>query len=462
MKWSKLRRSRADDPGQDSQRSERGSPGRATRDVFGAVLAICLVSSTAAAQDAQGPNAPTENVDIASILRQLQEQAKELAAQKRLLVQQQKKIEALEYRLAQGAPPSPAPAGGPAVSSAAPAAPASAQQATAPQQEGPQRVGEEPEKVVRPPEVAVLADVGGVLTHRGTLVVEPYVQFARSSASNFTFEGVQIIDAFLIGLISAGQSSRDLLITGATARYGLSDRLELEARVPFVYRDDRLVGTILNQNNVTTIQQANGYGLGDVELAAHYQINDGQDDWPFFIGNLRFKTDTGIGPYDVSYNANGSAGSLPTGSGFPAIEPSVTIIYPTDPAVLFGNIGYIHSFGGNVGKTLAGSLVGNVDPGDTYSASFGVGLSLNERLSFTLGYEHDYIRPTSQVTNGIPERTEALQAGQFLFGTAFRLSDRTGINVDLAIGATRDAPDVQLTVRVPMSFGVCQGESIFC
>jgi hypothetical protein len=266
----------------------------------------------------------------------------------------------------------------------------------------------------------------------------------------------------LIGLISAGQSSRDLLITGATARYGLSDRLELEARVPFVYRDDRLVGTILNQNNVTTIQQANGYGLGDVELAAHYQINDGQDDWPFFIGNLRFKTDTGIGPYDVSYNANGSAGSLPTGSGFPAIEPSVTIIYPTDPAVLFGNIGYIHSFGGNVGKTLAGSLVGNVDPGDTYSASFGVGLSLNERLSFTLGYEHDYIRPTSQVTNGIPERTEALQAGQFLFGTAFRLSDRTGINVDLAIGATRDAPDVQLTVRVPMSFGVCQGESIFC
>jgi len=36
-----------------------------------------------------------------------------------------------------------------------------------------------------------------------------------------------------------------------------------------------------------------------VEVGAHYQINHGQDGWPYFIGNLRYKSNTGKGPFEV-------------------------------------------------------------------------------------------------------------------------------------------------------------------
>src|SRR3546814_3241619 len=61
------------------------------------------------------------------------------------------------------------------------------------------------------------------------------------------------------------------------------------------------------------------------ELALHYQINSGLDDWPIFIGNLRYKSPSGEGPFDVDRDANGLESELATGSGFHGIEPSVTI-----------------------------------------------------------------------------------------------------------------------------------------
>src|SRR3546814_11457716 len=86
-------------------------------------------------------------------------------------------------------------------------------------------------------------------------------------------------------------------------------------------------------------QEVDGDGIGDVELALHYQINSGLDDWPIFIGNLRYKSPSGEGPFDVDRDANGLESELATGSGFHGIEPSVTILSPNDPAVFFANFG---------------------------------------------------------------------------------------------------------------------------
>src|SRR3546814_7397357 len=93
-----------------------------------------------------------------------------------------------------------------------------------------------------------------------------------------------------------------------------------------------------------------GDGIGDVELALHYQINSGLDDWPIFIGNLRYKSPSGEGPFDVDRDANGLESELATGSGFHGIEPSVTILYPNDPAVFFANFGYFFHLPEDVDK----------------------------------------------------------------------------------------------------------------
>ena len=312
-------------------------------------------------------------------------------------------------------------------------------------------VGEAPPQPTKPPDVQALANVGGVLTPYGKVSLEPFLQYSNSSVNSFLFNGVEVVDAVLIGALNANKTEQNLVTGGVTARVGVSDRMELEARIPYVWRNSQVTNTVTDINNGISTSDAQGYGIGDLELAAHYQINDGQEDWPFFIGNLRYKSDTGSSPYKSEYNTDGSAHTLATGTGFNAIEPSVTVIYPSDPATLFANLGYIHSFGedinGNVGNS---GFVGNVSPGDTYSASVGMGVALNDKLSFTLGYEHDVILPTSTVVNGATQNSQTLQVGSALSGISYRINPRTSIAFNLDAGVTQDAPDVVIGVRVPI------------
>lgn len=314
-------------------------------------------------------------------------------------------------------------------------------------------VGQAPEDKSRPPEIQTIASLGGVLTRAGTFVIEPYAEYVHTSLNQFTFEGVQVIDALLIGTINAGRTQQDLGLAGLTVRYGITDELEVEARVPYIYRAQNFVGTLLNSSNNVLDKSAHGSGLGDIEGALHYQINDGSGGWPFFVGNIRYKSDSGVGPWDVGYNPDGSAQKLPTGSGFSAINPSLTVIYPTDPAVLYGNFGWIHNFDTNRAVTINQSLITQIRPGDTYSGSFGIGISLNDDVSFSLGYEQDYIQATTELVNGAKQNAQSLMAGELAFGLSLKTVNQNSINLGLNVGVTRDAPDVALTLRTPFTFG---------
>jgi hypothetical protein len=310
-------------------------------------------------------------------------------------------------------------------------------------------VGEPPE--VERPEVAAISEVGGVLTPQGYLVIDPQVEYVHSSEDRFFFQGVEIVDSVLIGALEAESVSRDSIAPSFGARYGITSRLEIDFRVPFVYRDDR--ETITPPGGSATTNTLNASDIGDVEAGIHYQVNDGMGGWPFFIANLRGKTDTGRGPFDVDFDSTGLPTELPTGSGFLSIEPSVTVIYPTDPVVFFVNVGYQWNVEKDVDTFIPTTgQVGDVDPGDAIKGSFGMGFALNERTSFTLGYEHNYIQETDFEVDGVETSDETLQIGSFLFGFSHRWTDHVSTNLNFAIGATEDAPDVRVLLGVPISF----------
>lgn len=318
------------------------------------------------------------------------------------------------------------------------------------QQPPQQPVGQPPPQQPPRPEVQAIPELGGVLTPAGTLVLEPSVQYSHSQVNRFTFLGVEILDTFLIGLIEAQDADRDLYQAAVTARYGITNRLEAELKVPYIYRDDE-VSFIIPQIDPDTelTQDADGHGLGDIEFGLHYQINSGLDDWPIFIGNLRYKSPTGKGPFDVDRGPNGLETELPTGSGFHGIEPSVTILYPNDPAVLFANFGYFFHLPDDVDETINDQTIGEVDPGDAFRMSFGFAYSINERSSFTLGYKHDFIGETETEVNGADLSSSSLSIGSLLFGYSFQVNDYTSTNLNLELGVTDDAPDVLMTLRVP-------------
>ena len=73
-----------------------------------------------------------------------------------------------------------------------------------------------------------------------------------------------------------------------------------------------------------------------------------------------------------------------------------------------------------------------------------------------MGYDHQAVGKTRQqndanATSLIGVQTTT-QIGTLLLGYSYRLTQTTNLNLGLGVGVTRDAPDLQLTLRLPMSF----------
>jgi hypothetical protein len=114
--------------------------------------------------------------------------------------------------------------------------------------------------------------------------------------------------------------------------------------------------------------------------------------------------------------------------------------------VFFGNVSYLWHIKRNVGRGF-----GTVDPGDAVGVAFGMGLALNERASLSIGYEHSTILRTKQNGTGLID-SRTTQIGMLNLGGSYRLSNRTMLNLSLGVGVTSEAPDLQATLRLPISF----------
>lgn len=450
---------------------------------------LLLFGGVASAQNPPPPDepAPTTSGELSvAIRRNMQEQDARIEAMRAQLAAQNAQIEAMKRALAMqqadyralrravgldvldrqragdiragGATASalPMPAGE-AIADAVPAA----------QTQTPDRtVGQAPERDERPPAVAPIFNQPGVLTPRGKLVVEPSYQFGYSSADRVALIGYTVIPAILIGLIDARQV-KTTTQTGAVAlRYGLSNRFEMEFRIPYVYgHTDTISREIFTGSATDKVFTASGHGIGDIEATARYQFNDGGADRPYYVGWLRFKSRTGRDPFEVTtdcvnrcvQNATGTGLplQLPTGSGFYSLQPGVTWLYPSDPVVFFGNLSYLHNFPRHdVSRTV---LLGGKEPlgtvrvGDIADVSIGMGLALNDKASISIGYDQSFVGITKQNGQTVPGSAKSV-LGTLLIGGSYRFSDRRSMNFTLGVGVTRDTPDATVTVRVPMMY----------
>jgi len=283
----------------------------------------------------------------------------------------------------------------------------------------------------------------GILTPRGSLVLEPSFQYIQSSVSRVALEGYTILPAITIGLIDVREVSRVTYVTNLAGRLGLSRRLEFEGRIPYVYRSDQTVTRPLaTPSTRDDVFDVSGAALGDIEGALRYQFNFSA---PYFIGNLRVRIPTGSDPFRVPRDENsGLPTELPTGAGMWAFQPSITFVHLSDPAVIFGNLSYIYTVERNVG-----GVFGRIDPGDVVGLSIGSGFALNQQISLSFGFEHNTVLKTTQ--NGVEvTNVRNLSLGSLLLGYSYRGTKRT-VSVSLSAGVTADAPDVQLTLRVPFT-----------
>lgn len=394
----------------------------------------------------------------------------QIAAQQRMLDAQEQRLRALEARLgatqASAVPVNPATGAGTPPASAIAAAQGSA--ASTPgdpsgvQQAPLERVGQAAPGSDRPPEVAVLGSEGSVVTRRGQLTAEFGADYARADRNQAIFRGFALDQVILFGVFNISENRQDIMTLSGSLRYGVTDKWEVGGRVPLVHRSNNLVTTPIGQQNQTeTSTSAQGTGLGDIELSTRYQLVTAHGGWPYIIGNLQVVVPTGSNPFTVPRKNTGEELKSATGAGFWGVSPSFTAILPTDPAVLFGTIGYTRNFGRSFGAPIGGVIVDYVKPGDALAFSAGIGVSLNQRTSVNFGYAHSWafgtktitrlVAPANPANNPLLERTSRdLQLGRFLFGMTYRVSDRASVNWSVEVGATQDATDMRSVLRIPL------------
>ncbi|MEZ4599766.1 MAG: transporter [Syntrophotaleaceae bacterium] len=392
-----------------------------------------------------------EREQLARLQQQFaEEQSRYMAYRDKLektMNEQQQRIEAMQVKLGMAKPSTqPAQPVTPATttrvaSTAGPATPA-------------QPVGRPPEKQPEEEkyqEIEAIFERQGVLTPKGKWVLEPSLQYSYSSSTRVALLGYTIIPAITIGLIDVRSVNRNAFVGALTTRYGLTNRMELELKIPYVYRDESSSRDSQNTDDTPESFDSDGNDLGDIEFGLRYQFNMPQGNGPIFIGGIRVKSDSGTDPFEVDIDPDSNLPSeLPTGSGFWGIQPSLTAIFPSDPAVFFGSVSYMYYFDRNdIDSDKWG--FSDVEPGDTIGFNFGVGYGINEKASFSLGYEHNIILK-SKFDDDEPPGAITTHVGSLLLGGSYRLSNNSNLNLSLSGGLTEEAPDVQLTLRVPMTF----------
>ena len=231
---------------------------------------------------------------------------------------------------------------------------------------------------------------------------------------------------------------------------GVTDKLELEADVPYVYRTQTAVTSPVNSSGGTgtpTLTNQFGRGLGDIDYGVHYQFNSEPFLGVLWMGNIIAKSTTGTNPFTLPVNsATGLLNDLPTGTGFWSLEPGLSLFFPITPVVFYANLNYIYNFSRNFGGAL-----GTINPGNATDLNFGGWFSFSQKTIFTVGYDQMTIWPPSENGVQVP-LTRVLQLGSVLFGGTYNVNPKFFFMVNVAAGVTPDAPNVAISIRFPLFF----------
>ncbi|HET7085543.1 MAG TPA: hypothetical protein VFI23_12280 [Rhizomicrobium sp.] len=383
---------------------------------------------------------------LKEITDELKAQNSRLAEQDRLLKQQQSAIEAQQDQLAKlnsGGNARNGPGTNPGASG-----PSLPPNPSAPVGEAPPKPPQEPPQVVQslPRGIAVL-------TPANHFTFQPSLEYTQTTSNRLVFEGIVIVPGINLGEVTATTDDRSIVSAVLDLRYGITEKFEVEARLPFTFSDDRATFLVQGpQNTATQSIYISNTGIGDMEFGARYQINSGRDDWPVFVANSRFKLDTGTGPFDVARDLAGIARSVPLGSGFMGLEGGFSALKLSDPVVLYGSANFIYQIPKDINKIIGNVPVGHVTPSNSINATMGFGFAVNPDFSFSMGYEHNHIFPQTTELGTTIQTTTPLEVGAMTLGMAYRLNPTLSINANFEFGVTAAAPDVRAVFSVPVTF----------
>jgi predicted porin len=81
--------------------------------------------------------------------------------------------------------------------------------------------------------------------------------------------------------------------------------------------------------------------------------------------------------------------------------------------------------------------------------SLGVAYALSEKVALSTAYEQKFFNRTK--VNGVKQAETDITTASLLFGASYAYSPKTSLSFTVSIGLTPDSPDVQVSLRMPIS-----------
>ena len=140
---------------------------------------------------------------------------------------------------------------------------------------------------------------------------------------------------------------------------------------------------------------------------------------------------------------------VPTGNGYYSVAPGVTLVWRMDPVVLFAGANYSL----NLSRTIeVEGRSQRLNPGDNWEAFVGLNFAVSERLGLNMTFFDSGF--SALEVDGAKRKNTAFNSGVLAIGTSIVLGQNRTLLISAGKGLTKESPDFQFTVSLPMTFDV--------
>jgi hypothetical protein len=290
------------------------------------------------------------------------------------------------------------------------------------------------------------ADVSTQLKDTLTAVDKQYSLIKKGKVQlnyqlDYSYIGQEKINADLSSgtatLFSIENTSSHTITNTLLMDYGVLNNLSANVTMPFISR----------------YSDAGGYSgvshtIGDLGLGVRWQPLESKRDETTFtiVGGARLAT--GTSPFKVDADKG-----LATGSGINTFNLGVNTTKIVDPVALFGsfNVGYGLK-ARHLSQVLSGAVLREVKPGPMVGFGVGFAYALSYKITTSFSFQETISgRSTLTFDGGRVGRTGTQSAGVLSIGAGYRISPKTTLNLTVGAGLTAAAPNMSLTLGVPLS-----------
>jgi len=297
--------------------------------------------------------------------------------------------------------------------------------------------------------------------------IEQGLTYTHYDKRSLVLSGFLALDSILLGKINLQQIKTDNLQYDMTARLNVTDRLSIDVNTPFLYRRSNYfspgaggsAGAISDGTN-------HSKAIGDVNSGLYYQVQKSTAQSADWIASIRVRAPTGKHPFGVKLIKNSDPDnnnllipkSQPTGNGVWATSIGLAVVKSYDPVVLFSSIGYNYNFKrhfSDLSSTETTTSPGEVRLGNSWMLGAGFALALNDRTSINFAYSQS-VQSASSLRGDEGPWTRQVgsesNSATFNAGLTHQLSEHWTMSSMIAMGLTPDSPNFSFSVKFPYTF----------